>query len=390
MKAMMEILCRERPVGTEDNATINNFLEEQLGKMKFDMQSLPFTCTVWDSAASQMSIEDKSFDIFPCPFSKDFVGEGKLVFTDTYERLEQADCAEAILLLSGKLTQMPLQPKDYPFYFPDEHRQLISILEKKSPQAIVALTGHHPMCGLEPFPLFEDGNFKIPSAYLGLSFLESMKKSAGASVKLTIASFNALRYSRQLVATKYREQRNKKIVLCAHMDSKYHTPGALDNAAGVAVLLETAKRLFPVNYSIDIVPFNGEEYFEASGELAYLKHLKEKGDTVDLLINIDSPCHIGAINAASFYNFEEHDKELAVKIFEQYPVIKEGASWYAGDHGAFAFSGTPCVAITSADLFKGGLSNTHTANDMLDYVDMNLIAPTAEYIAALVHAFDKR
>ncbi len=390
MKQLMHILCRERPVGTDGNATVTDYFEEQFNMMKFDLQSLPFTCTVWDSAASQMNIEDKSFIITPSPFSEGFTGVGRLVLANTLPDLKQADCAGAILLLCGNLTQSPLQPKDYPFYFPDEHRELISVLEQKSPKAIVALTGRHPLCGLEPFPLFEDGNFKIPSAYLGLSFLESIKESDGAHVKLSIISSKTLRNSRQLVATKIGKQKSRKIVLCAHMDSKYHTPGALDNAAGAAVLMEAAKRLLPANYSIDIVPFNGEEYFGASGELAYLQHLKEKGDTVDLLINIDSPCHIGALNSVSFYNFGEQDKELAVKLFEQHPVITEGEPWYAGDHCAFAFTGTPCIAVTSADLFEGGLLNTHTLNDTLDCVDMNLIEPTAEYIAALVHAFDKR
>lgn len=390
MDQLMHILCRERPVGTVGNTSINDYLEEQFNMMKFDLQSLPFTCTVWDSAASQMSIEDKSFNITPSPFSEGFTGVGRLVLANTLSDLKQVDCEGAILLLSGSLTQTPLQPKDYPFYFPDEHRELISVLEQKSPAAIVALTGRHPLCGLKPFPLFEDGNFKIPSAYLELSFLKSIKESAGSDVKLSIMSSKTLQNSRQLVATKYGKQKTRKIVLCAHMDSKYHTPGALDNAAGVAVLMEATKRLLPANYSIDIVPFNGEEYFGASGELAYLQHLKEKGDTVDLLINIDSPCHIGTLNSVSFYNFGEQDKELAVKLFEQHPVITEGDPWYAGDHCAFAFTGTPCIAITSADLFEGGLLNTHTLNDTPDCVDINLIEPTAEYIAALVHAFDKR
>ncbi len=390
MKQLMHILCRERPVGTENNDAVNNYLEVQLDMMNYHLQSLPFTCTVWESSASQLSINDKNFDIIPCPFSEGYTGEGRLVFADTLADLEQTDCTGKVLLLGGGLTQTPLQPKNYPFYFPDEHRLLISLLEQKSPKAVIALTGRHPLCGLEPFPLFEDGNFKIPSAYLGLSFFESLKESAGQHVKLSILSSNVSQNSRQLIATKYGSKKNRKIVLCAHMDSKYHTPGALDNAAGVAVLMETAKKLLPANYSIEIVPFNGEEYFEASGELSYLQYIKEKGDTVDLLINIDSSCHMGAVNAVSFYNFSEQNKELAVKLFQQHPVIKEGIPWYAGDHCAFAFNGTPCVAVTSADLFEGGLFHTHTANDTLNWVDMSLIAPTAEYIAALVHAFDRK
>ncbi len=390
MRQIMNILCHERPVGSAANAAINDYLEKQLGFMGFDVQSLPFACTVWESAASQLTVKDKSFVIKPCPFSEGFTGEGNLIFADTMAGLEQSDCTNSILLLYGSLAQTPLQPKNYPFYYPDEHNRLITLLEQKSPKAIVALTGHHPMCGLDPFPLFEDGNFVIPCAYLNLSFLDSLNEYAGAAAELSVVSSKSLKNSRQLIATKYGKDRHRKIVLCAHMDSKYATPGALDNAAGVAIMLETAKRLLPEEYSIDIVPFNGEEYFAASGELKYLQYLKENSDTVKLLINVDSPCHMGANNAASFYNFSEENKDTATKLFKHYPVINKGPDWYAGDHCAFAVNGIPCIAVTSSDLFEGGLVKTHTPNDTLDCIDMNLISPTAEYIRALFHAFDKK
>jgi len=34
------------------------------------------------------------------------------------------------------------------------------------PKAIIAVTGKNPACGLDPFPMFEDGNFSVPSAYV--------------------------------------------------------------------------------------------------------------------------------------------------------------------------------------------------------------------------------
>lgn len=389
MKQLMKTICKERPVGTANNTMINAYLEEQLNYLGLDVQSLSFECMVWESAISKLQTENETFDILPSPFSEGFVGEGKLVFADTLSTLAQLDCTGDILLLSGDLTQTPLQPKNYPFYFPDEHKQLISILEQKSPTAILALTGSHPLCGLSPFPLFEDGNFKIPSAYLGLSSLKLLTNYVGTTVYLSIVSSNNQRNSRQLIATKHGKNKTKKIVICAHMDSKYNTPGALDNAAGVAVLIETAKRLIYTEHSIDIVPFNGEEYYGASGELEYLQYLKDRGETVKLLINIDSPCHIGAETAVSFYNFTGASKEVATKLFDKYDTVGEGQPWYAGDHCAFAFGGTPCVAVTSSDLFDGGLANTHTPKDTIDCIDTGLIVPIAEYIATLVHTIDK-
>ena len=387
MKQLFSTLCVERPVGTAANDRINTYLKGQLGSLGYDVQALPFDCVRWESDASALIAGNSVFDVKPSPFSERFVGDGELVFADTVDCLKQLDCKDKILVLSGELTQTPLQPKDYPFYYPDEHKQLITTLEQKSPRAIVALTDRQPLCGLSPFPLFEDGNFKIPSAYTGSFSLEPMKAYMGKSVRLSILSANHLGKSRQLVATKRGNSNSPKIVVCAHMDSKYNTPGALDNAAGVAVLLETAKLLISAENSVDIVPFNGEEYYGACGELAYLRHLQDSAETVKLLINIDSPCHIGADIAVSFYNFNEQNKAAAMKLFEKHSGISEGQPWYAGDHCPFVFAGTPCVAVSSGDLFDGGLADTHTPADTQNCVDTELIVPTAANIAALIRTF---
>lgn len=117
-------------------------------------------------------------------------------------------------------------------------------------------------------------------------------------------------------------------------------------------MLETAKRLNAIGYDIEVVPFNGEEYYEASGELQYLKYLEERKDTVALLINFDSPCYLGSKNAISFYNFSDEDKETATRILMQFPDIIIGSEWYAGDHCAFVFKGIPCMAVTANDLLE--------------------------------------
>uniref|UniRef100_S0DD92 Putative aminopeptidase n=1 Tax=termite gut metagenome TaxID=433724 RepID=S0DD92_9ZZZZ len=83
-------------------------------------------------------------------------------------------------------------------------------------------------------------------------------------------------------------------MVCAHMDSKYDTPAALDNAAGLALMIRTMDFLkdYELDYNIEFVPFNSEEYFGVTGELIYLDDCKQRGNTPDLVINMDSPGHI--------------------------------------------------------------------------------------------------
>ena len=53
----------------------------------------------------------------------------------------------------------------------------------------------------------------------------------------------------------------KKILLCAHYDTKPGTPGAMDNAAGVAVLLLLARQLRKVKTkaAVELVACGGED-----------------------------------------------------------------------------------------------------------------------------------
>jgi aminopeptidase YwaD len=389
---LMRMISKERPVGTSSNFKINDYLERQLLDMGYKVESLPFECTVWEKDKSCLILGEKTFEVSASPFSEPFDGKGEIISVQSVDDLLNTDCTGKILLMSGELTQTPLQPKNYPFYYPEEHKRLIDLLEQKKLKAIIAATGKHPMCGLDPFPLFEDGNFMIPTAYLSLQTFDEIQAllSLQKTASLAIRSSKKKVQSRQLVAIKGTGSSTKKIVLCAHMDSKYGTDGTLDNAVGVAVLLETAKKLSAEDRDIEIVPFNGEEYYEASGELCYLKRLEERKEMPALLINFDSPCYAGSKNAVSFYNFNDKDKEAAVRLLAQYPDVVVGPEWYAGDHCAFIFGGTPCMAFTANDLFGGAVEYTHTSKDTLDIVSPELIEPTAKYAADFIEAFCKR
>ena len=339
--------AKERPVGTQHNTDLIAMVEAYLSEMGYEIESLPFDCMVWKRGTSTISIAEQTFPVESSPFSEPFCGNSKPLLVRTIEELRGVDCRGAILLLAGDITQTPLSPKDYPFYYPDEHKELITLLEEKGPAAIVAVTCATPLNGKNHFPLFEDGNFLIPSANMDTHTfhnIEPLLTAGTALADLTIDSHKEPGHSRQLVASKRAVNAKGKIVLAAHMDSKYDTPGALDNAAGVAVLLEAAAVIDVAENDVDIVPFNSEEYYGASGELAYLGRID--GEHIQLMINIDSPCHIGSKTAVSFYNFSDDMQAAADKVISCSPDIVKGDAWYAGDHAPFLFRGTPCMAVT--------------------------------------------
>ena len=385
---ILKNILKERPVGSENNMDILLYLENLMVKMGYDIKKLPFICTTWETDESCLTLNDRRIKIQASPFSQPFEGSGKLVFAKSLEELETADCQNCILVVGGELATTPLQPKEYPFYYPDAHKYLIELFERKQPAAIIAATGKHSLCGLQPFPLFEDGNFLIPSAYVTEAMFEELQGNDKEGMAwVSIQSKNKQQNSYQLVSRKRNKSNYGKIIICAHMDTKYNTQGALDNAVGVAVLIGAAARLAGSDCDIDIVPFNGEEYYEASGEVEYLKYISSGQNEVSLVINIDSPCHAGSKIAVSLYNFDDPAKEVVDHLMQTQNEVVYGPEWYAGDHAAFAFRGIPCMVLTSSDLFEGGLDNTHTMQDTPETVDLSQIELVVNYINKIVEIF---
>ena len=78
------------------------------------------------------------------------------------------------------------------------------------------------------------------------------------------------------------------ILIGAHYDAVPGTPGADDNATGVAVLLEMAGVFAhnPLNYPVRLVAFDLEEY-GLLGSTAYAKHLKDRNQKLRLMLSLE-------------------------------------------------------------------------------------------------------
>lgn len=385
---LLQRIVKERPVGTENNEEIVSLLKKNFLEAGYKVTLLPFNCLVWKKGSSILKTGNSELEIEASPYSKSFNGTGEAIVIESLEALQTEDLKDKIIILCGEAAKNPIQPKDYPFYYPDEDKAVILRLESQKPKAIIAMTGQSKVSGMNPFPMFIDGNFTIPSAYMSESKWEQVKDLVGqnTSISLTISSENTQVQSSQLIGHKKGLQSRGKIIVCAHMDTQYGTMGALDNATGVAVLMAVMEKLKEVecDFDIDFVPFNTEEYFGADGEISYLEYLNEQQEEVSLVINIDSPCHMHSKSAVSYYNINQNQEHIIEKTMQYYEKVEKGEEWYAGDHCAFAFSGTACLAVSSSDLFQGALANVHTQKDTLMTIDEELIEPTAEFLAELI------
>ena len=125
----------------------------------------------------------------------------------------------------------------------DFHGFLASKIFRAIVPAVIA-AGHTA----DPAPIIEDGDFTLPSVTVPADVGALLLAAEGAPVTLRIRATSEPGRGANVIGRLAHPARDK-IVLCAHFDTKPGTPGALDNAAGVAAVMALAKSL-----SMEVAP----------------------------------------------------------------------------------------------------------------------------------------
>ncbi len=167
----LDTLCRRienRRVGTAGNQAATRFLAQQFTAFGWAVDCPPFDCLDWSEQGAELTCAGQAFAVQVSPYSLGCAVQADLVSTGSLAELEAVDARGKLLLVHGELTREQLMPKNFPFYNPDEHKELIRMLEGSQPAALICATGRNPALagGMYPFPLFEDGDFDIPSVYI--------------------------------------------------------------------------------------------------------------------------------------------------------------------------------------------------------------------------------
>ncbi len=305
--------------------------------------------------------------------------------------LNELDLEGKILLLYGEIAKEQLMPKDYPFFYPEEHKQIIDTLETKTPAAIITATGRDPgMAGaMHPFNLFEDGNFNIPSVYMTDVEGERLYQYLHHEVALLSEASRIPSRGCNPVAWRGKET-SKRVVITAHIDAKMGTPGAIDNAGGVVTLLMLATLLEDYNgpLTVELVAFNGEDYYSAPGQIAYIRKYASTFHDILLAINLDGLGYIEGKTATSLYGCPAGVSEMVEKIFASQDEFVQGDSWYQSDHSIFIQNDVPAMAITTDQFSEVWAGIAHTGKDTPDIVDTSKLVRTALGLRDLILEID--
>jgi aminopeptidase YwaD len=382
-----------RHVGSPGNIEAGNFVAERMKQAGFQVKKPEFDCIDWEHGAIILRSGRSPMEAFIGPYSPSCELESYLVTAANVNELASKDSSGKIALFHGELCREQIIPRNFEFYNPDKHQRINRLLDEKKPLAVIAITSRNPELagGQYPFPLFEDGDFDIPSAYLTEEEGEMLLSNQNTPVYLKIESRRIPSRGFNVIGSK-QGSGTGKIVFCAHFDAKKNSPGALDNGTGVVALLALAELLkgYTGKYDIELLAVNGEDYYAAPGQMNYISSNREKFDRIVLAVNIDGAGFIDGKTSYCCLECNENIKLAAAKAFGDGKQFVIAEPWYQSDHGWFVQYGVPAVAITSENFEYLTTEITHTPKDSIEKVNISRISEIAYALNELIKELNKR
>ncbi len=382
-KSYLDVLCNVKPnrrVGSLGNRAATDFLIKTLSSWGYTVDAAPFECLDYESGEVSLLRNSESFEVYISPFSLGVDVSAELVVVSTVEELEASSCTNKILLMKDEVCAEPLMPKNFVFYNPDHHKKIYALLEEKQPAAIITATKQNPMMAGAPypFPLINDGDFNIPTMYCTDKTGEKLASKAGEVFELKAEAERIPATACNVIARK-NPNAKKKIVVCAHVDAKEDTPGATDNASGIVVELLLAEMLqnYKGSLGVEIVAFNGEDYYSAAGEMDYLRRFGGDFERIAVAINMDGAGYVDGKTAYSLYGCPPEIEKKARETCGSHGIV-EGEQWYQGDHSMFVQNERAAIAFTSEKAFELLTTVTHTPKDMPEIVDCQKLVELAQ------------
>jgi aminopeptidase YwaD len=352
-----------------------------------------FDCLAWRAHGATLTVDGQPFAVRPSPYAPAARVAGPLRVVETLEALEAlagGGAAGQVLLLRGPVAAEPLMPRNFPFYRPDEHQRIYRALDASGAPAVVTASAPNPaMAGaLYPYPMFEDGDFDLPSAYLTAEAGEHLSALAGQPAVLDVQAERRPAQGRNAVARPV-SPGPAQVVVMAHLDAKPGTPGALDNAGGVVVLLLLGQLLAPepeTGPRVELVAMNGEDHYAAPGEQLYLRQNLDGFAQMTLGINLDGLGYRAGRTAYSLYNCPPALETAITTAFAPYAGLAPGEPWYQGDHMLWLPHNRPALALTSDAAPELMREIIHTPADLPDLVAPEKLVEAARALQALITA----
>ena len=249
-------------------------------------------------------------------------------------------------------------------------------------------------------------------------FVEAELRSYDLDIENDLFTYGGEKY-RNIIARCGTERVAPLIILGAHLDSVTGTPGADDNASGVAVLLETARLLSQVRMRSQVLfcAFNLEE-LNMIGSTAFARKLKAAGKKIAAMISLEMVGYTDArpgsqklpVGLGRFYpdrgdfigvigNWKSHwllrkfsaaMREAPDLQIETLSVPGKGMIIPAvrlSDHAPFWDLGYPALLVTDTSFYRN--PHYHGPTDTLETLNIDFMAKVCEGVVHGVLALAK-
>lgn len=375
----------ERPTGSISNRKAMEYIGQELENFGYPVMYQFFDCKDWKLLHVSCRVDEHDLRVSVNPYSPACRVSGRTVAVSSLEDFRDSDLSGKVAVLSGDLSKEPLMPKNFEFYQPETHQEIIRLLEEKEPLAVVFVAP-----GDCVVPVIVDGDFLIPSITVGSDTGGVISKDPSSIIDLTIDTTTEKTRAANVI-TQTGGYSGKKIVICAHFDTKFYTPGALDNATGVTALLLLAERFkgVPPGIPVEFVFFNGEECYSIPGEMTYFSTCPDCLSDTILAVNVDGIGMNGHSSSIAYFTCPTGIQDAAEEARQRYPVIERVDPWPQGDHMIFSLKGIPAIAISTKAEWSAIEAVIHTEADTMDGVDIVKILQTVDAVEAMVRGIAK-
>ncbi|KAA0003674.1 MAG: M20/M25/M40 family metallo-hydrolase [Thermoplasmata archaeon] len=186
-------------------------------------------------------------------------------------------------------------------------------------------------------------------------------------------------------------QDNKIFIMSAHYDTYPNSPGADDDASGVAAVLASAKIMsqYDFDHTIKFIAFSGEEV-GAYGSFTYAKEAYEKGDNIVAVINIDMVGYADTVKGGKILRVFETERarwisSFSTNISKKYMNIIDLSiqpipNYRGADHQSFLDYGYDAVFFAHYDGYRWG----HSPDDTLEHINHTYQIKATKFFLALM------
>ncbi len=371
----LEVLVEDigaRPPGSPSNRRATDHVRASLSAAGCAVTALPCTTRWWEPGSGYLVVGDRRFDVAPNPYSPAGEVHGRAVRVARLSELEELEEGrDTIVVLTDELAREQLLPAVFPFLSLPEHERIRVALQRLAPAAVVAVSDHWE-------PILEDPDLGFPSTTVPTDI--GWTVATGDPLHLAVSG--AVHAGTGVNLSTRLDDEPRRLVLCAHLDSKATTPGAFDNAASVATLLALTELGHLDGLPLELVLFNGEDHIDSCGEVAWLAATDL--DDIAGVVNVDGVGLIGqGLSLATLSTPGVLEARLATWL-DHRAGWAPAEPWFESDHAIFAMRGIPALAITSQDVHAllGGLA--HTPADTLEVLDLAVLGQLAADLPGLL------